>query len=285
MIVLLASAALADTLTLSYEQALELASEKNPTVLGARQDVRVAEGALLAASRERHQAVAGEGLTWMFKKYLKHRELPRSERQNLAILLQAAGCQIDLDIAKSDGSVFGSRCPRHCFGLSSKNGLYAGNEFPRVEWFGKIIVGTHFESNDAIDLITPGGEHDNGLLRLVCPQTPADRKPVFARHHQIEHDQVKGAARQQSVHHNGIICRLDDKALFREIALKEVTQSLVVIDNQYLSFRHMEIVTGKGALWDRRELYANASERPCGNKFLQLAQIGVTPCCDWPVHC
>ena len=49
MIVWLVSTAMAGTVTLSYEDALRLAGERNVTVLGAGQDVLVAEATLLAA--------------------------------------------------------------------------------------------------------------------------------------------------------------------------------------------------------------------------------------------
>ena len=105
-----------------------------------------------------------------------------------------------------------------------------------------------FQANDAVNFIALGGKHDDGLMRLAGAQAAADRKPVLARQHQIENDQIESVAGERFVHRLCVLRRFDDKSLFAEVALQEVSQSFVVVDDKNFSFSHVRIVTGKSCL-------------------------------------
>jgi len=46
--------------------------------------------------------------------------------------------------------------------LSPQNSVDPGQELPRIEGFGKVIVGAHLEAEYAIEILALGGEYDDG---------------------------------------------------------------------------------------------------------------------------
>ena len=112
----------------------------------------------------------------------------------------------------------------------------AGHEFARVEGLGQIVVGAEFEADDAIDLVALGCQHDDRGLVLGAAQAPADGKAVLARQHEVEHDEVVELARQRLVHRFGAVDGLGCEALLREVALEELAQAQVVVDDENLVF-------------------------------------------------
>lgn len=76
-----------------------------------------------------------------------------------------------------------ARAPQDC--------LNAGQQFARREWFDEIVVGAHFQPDNAIHLVGAGGQHDDGR-RLVPADTQfaAQHEAVIAQHHDVEHDQI-----------------------------------------------------------------------------------------------
>ena len=114
----------------------------------------------------------------------------------------------------------------------------AGDQFARVERLGQVVVGAHFKPDDAVDLVAFGGEHDDRLLRFAGTQAAADRQAIFAWQHQVKNDQFERIARHRLVHRFGVFGRADGEALFRQVALQEIAQALVVVDDEDLSVVH-----------------------------------------------
>ena len=74
--------------------------------------------------------------------------------------------------------------------LAAQHGVDAGQQLARIEGFRQIVVGPHFQSDDAVDLVALGGEHDNrhgGFLADLA----ADVDAVHPRQHEVEQDEVR----------------------------------------------------------------------------------------------
>ena len=147
--------------------------------------------------------------------------------------LSAARGEIDLDVAEVDGflrSVSGA--PGGVLRLAAQHGVDAGEQFARVERLGQVVVGAHFEADDAVDLVALGGQHDDRRHVAGAAQAAADRQAVLAGQHQVEHDQVEMLAGPRPVHLRGIGDALDGEALFAEVAVQQVAQAAVVVDDE-----------------------------------------------------
>ena len=60
-----------------------------------------------------------------------------------------------------------------------------GNQFARVKGFGQIIVGPHFQTDDPVDLVTAGGQHQDRHRRRLA-DLPQQVNPVVTGEHDVE---------------------------------------------------------------------------------------------------
>jgi hypothetical protein len=121
-------------------------------------------------------------------------------------------------------------------GLAAQHGMDARHQLARVEGLGQIVVGADFQPDDAIHFVALGGQHDDGDRVGRTAQAAADGEAVFARQHQVEHDQVVQLALQRAIHALGIRHGLDREPLVGEVALEQLAQAQVVIDDKNLGF-------------------------------------------------
>src|SRR3546814_8470554 len=83
-----------------------------------------------------------------------------------------------------------------------------------------------FEADDAIDFFGLGREHDDGRVVVAPAQAAADRQAVFARQHQVEHQQVEVLALPQLAHFFGVFGDEAVESLFRQVRSEEHTSEL-----------------------------------------------------------
>ena len=103
--------------------------------------------------------------------------------------------------------------------------MNACEQLARVEWFAKIVIRAHFKSDDSVNVLALGGEHDDRRLVIGSTQATADRKAVFSGHHQIQNDQVRGFPLHDAVEGFAIFCQKNVKSLLREVTLEQVTNA------------------------------------------------------------
>src|SRR5690606_30744109 len=108
-------------------------------------------------------------------------------------------------------------------------------QLARIERLGKVVVGTHFEPDDAVDFFGLGRKHDDGGVVVPAAQVAVDGQAVFAGKHQVEHQQVEVFALPELAHFFAVFGYEDVEALFRKVATQQVAQSGVVIDDEDFS--------------------------------------------------
>ena len=74
-------------------------------------------------------------------------------------------------------------------GLAAQHRVDPGQQFARVERLGEVIVGAHFKSENAIDILAARGEHDDRHLRFGA-DLAAQAEAVLARQHDVEDQEV-----------------------------------------------------------------------------------------------
>ena len=85
-----------------------------------------------------------------------------------------------------------------------------------------------------------------GMLVAGAAQPPADRQAVLAGQHQVEHHQVEALAREQLVHRVRVRHGAHDESLLGEVAVEQVAQPHVVVDDEDLGFRFSHGRYGSG---------------------------------------
>ena len=58
-----------------------------------------------------------------------------------------------------------------------------------AERFDQIVVGTHLETDDAVEFTPLGCQHDN-RDRAVRAQPPTQTQSIFTRHQDVEDDEI-----------------------------------------------------------------------------------------------
>ena len=137
-----------------------------------------------------------------------------------------------LYLAKANDFAFNGGRAGQLHWLAAHYRLNAGDQFARIEGFGQIIIGAHFQTNDAVDFVALGGEHDDRNGVFGGAQAAADGKTIFAGQHQIQHHEVEMFAVQGAIHHRAIRYGAHRKPLLAQIARKQVAQAGIVIDEQ-----------------------------------------------------
>jgi hypothetical protein len=109
--------------------------------------------------------------------------------------------------------------------------MHPGQQFTRVEGLAQVVVGADFEADDAVHVLALGGQHDDRRAVVGRAQAAADREPIFAGHHEVEHDQVDRVAQQDAVQRLAILGHDDFESFLGEVAAQQVADARVVVDD------------------------------------------------------
>ena len=99
----------------------------------------------------------------------------------------------------------------------------------------EIVVGPHLQSENAIHIVTFGGQHQD-RDRTLGSQVAAQHQPVFPRQHEIENDQINLMVFDQFPHLRAIFRKQNVVTPLAEILLQQLSQFTVVIDDEYRFF-------------------------------------------------
>ena len=77
-------------------------------------------------------------------------------------------------------------------GVAAQHRLDPQNHLARAERLRDVVVGAELETDDAVELLALGGEHDERQAggRGIALEQPRELEAVEAGEHQIEHDEV-----------------------------------------------------------------------------------------------
>ena len=162
----------------------------------------------------------------------EHRKFARGQRQLLAIFLQDAQPQIKRKGTKGDHFLILRWCTWHFTGgTAAQHRVDSGQQLARVEWLGQIVVGTHLQPHDTVNVLAFGGQHDDGSFVIGGPQPATNGQAVLAGHHQVQHNQIDGIAQQNAVERLAVFGQDDLKTFLRQVTTQQVTNSGVIVND------------------------------------------------------
>ena len=123
---------------------------------------------------------------------------------------------------------------RDAFRVAAQDGLDARDELARIERLRQVVVGAHLETDDAVDVLAFCRQHHDGDVFTGGAQAAADREPVLAGQHEVEHDEMRRVALELLVELARVGERCDLESLLGKISGQEVAQANVVVDDEYL---------------------------------------------------
>ena len=105
------------------------------------------------------------------------------------------------------------------------------HQLPRAERLGHVVVGAEVQAEEQVVLGGARRQHDDRGVGLRA-QDPADVEPVDARHHHVEHKQVRTAA-PRLVQGGSSVVRDDNRVPFAlEVAADELGLLVVVLGDE-----------------------------------------------------
>ncbi|MNZ77717.1 hypothetical protein D3C78_962720 [compost metagenome] len=116
-------------------------------------------------------------------------------------------------------------------GVAPQDVVDAQDEFARIEGLGEIVVRARFQPGNARIRLRTGGQKDD-RHGFVLVQRAGQRKPVFARHHHVEDEQIEADAYHFTPCFGRIGCHGDAVTLVAKEALQEIANAGVVVDDQ-----------------------------------------------------
>ena len=172
-----------------------------------------------------HQLIAREDTAWMRREEAEEVEFLRRQSHLAAALRHLARERIDRHVGEPE-LLFRRRWTR-----PPQHRAYACGELARGERLRHVVVGPDLQTDDPVCLLAAGGEHDHGDLRERA-QPAADREPVQAGQHQIQHNQV-GPLRLGELARLLAVARLERPvAVAAQVADDDLTHDWLVVDDQ-----------------------------------------------------
>ena len=107
---------------------------------------------------------------------------------------------------------------------------HPSKKLTRIEGFWHVIIGAHFKTDDAINLLSARRNHDDRQF-VVATQTTRQRESVLAGQHEIKYHEISGIPGKPGIHIGAILHRIDVKPLFAKIHRQKVAGFPVVIDD------------------------------------------------------
>jgi hypothetical protein len=93
----------------------------------------------------------------------------------------------------------------------------------------QVIIGAHFEPDDAVNGFAPAGQDDDADARLLVAQRPRQGQTVLAGQHQIENHEVDLGLAEHAAHAGTLMCRGDPIPLAGEVFLDDVADLLLIV--------------------------------------------------------
>ena len=139
-----------------------------------------------------------------------------------------------------------------------QNALDAREQLARIERLGQIVVGAHFQADDAIGFLAARGEHDDRNLRAGA-HVAAQREPVVARQHHVEHDDVRPRRFERRPHALAVGDRGDAVAVLLQVIAQQAADFEVVVDDQHVILRIHDVCIPRATARAGKKLYRSVT--------------------------
>ena len=223
-----------------------------------------------AALHHVEQPVAVEHLTGMLKECHQQAKFGRRNGNHCPFRVKQAALQ-RIELPAVELEQFGFRQRQTAPHGAAQDAANPGDQLSRIEWFDDIVIRADLEADDPVGRLAPGSQQDS-RDRPGFRQMAAQRQAIFARHHDVEQDQIGGLRAQQAARLGRAGGLADGEPLADKIFGQGFAQSRLVIDQQYKcrcgivhqgGYRPARIIVLAAELPHRRRALRAASSSAC----------------------
>ncbi len=116
---------------------------------------------------------------------------------------------------------------------AAQHGVDPRQQFTGGEGLGQVVVGAHFQADDAVGFIVARGEHQHrGGLVFARAQLAAQHQAIVARHHDVQHDQVHRRGFQEAAHLPAIGHDRGAQAVFLQVVAHQLADLAVIVNDE-----------------------------------------------------
>jgi hypothetical protein len=116
---------------------------------------------------------------------------------------------------------------------ATQDGANARHQLTGRAGLGHVVVGTHVEADDAVDVVAARGEHQHRHL-AACANAPQRLDAGQARHHDVEHHDRVAAAQGLAGAGLAVVLGAHVEAFAHEVLRQHRGEVGVVVDEQNL---------------------------------------------------
>jgi hypothetical protein len=176
------------------------------------------------------QLVAGEDAIGTRGQVVEQAKFERAERDGLAGMADAIGSRVDGQASDFDDA-------RRVDGRlgATQQGFDAGDELAGAEGLGDVIVGAHFEADNAVGFIAARGQHENGkpVEGFVLADFTANVQAGHFREHQIEQEKIGRRLLERGEAAGAVEGGVDLKAFVGKVIADQFNDIAIVFNDQY----------------------------------------------------
>ncbi|MNH15090.1 hypothetical protein D3C79_746970 [compost metagenome] len=116
---------------------------------------------------------------------------------------------------------------------AAQHGVDAGQQLAGRERLGQVVVGAHFEADDAIGLVVARGQHQHRRVAMLAgAQLTAQQQAVVAGHHDVEHDQVDAVGFEEGAHLPAVGDDAGTQTVLLQIVADQFADLAVIVNDQ-----------------------------------------------------
>jgi hypothetical protein len=104
-------------------------------------------------------------------------------------------------------------------------------QLARIERLGQVVVRSHFQSENAIDVLAARGEHDDRYLRFRA-HLAAQAEAVFTRQHHVEDEQIDAMVGHRPDHFAPVDRHRDVAAVAAQVFRDQRPRLAVVVNDE-----------------------------------------------------
>ncbi|MNS06269.1 hypothetical protein D3C72_376910 [compost metagenome] len=154
--------------------------------------------------------------------------------QRVVFVQQVTGGRVQAPAAETEQAAgFGDQQVGRQHPGAAQHGVDPRQQFAGGEGFGQVVVGAHFQAENAVGFVVACGEHqDRRGFVLARAQFAAQHQAVIAGQHDVEHDQVDLVGFQKIAHVPAVGDHGGAQAVLFQVVAHQFANFAIVIDDQ-----------------------------------------------------
>jgi len=110
----------------------------------------------------------------------------------------------------------------------SKHRFDTGEKFAGIEWLAHVVIGTYFQPDNSVGLLSHRSQQDNRKVRGAA-QMAAEGQSVLARHHDVKNHQVQSTSFEQAAECNSALRKADAVAMLHQVFADQIANIAMIV--------------------------------------------------------